>query len=105
MLQEARTRAEAAFTQPLSRWTVREMIKFSHQAGPISLCGMVPMDSVPRDLHFLRTGGDIGSLMDLIRHDTSKAIRASHERLNEGLLDTIRLNEGPSGSVCLHRSA
>lgn len=110
MLQEARTGAEAAFAQTFSRWTVHEMTKFSidakaHQREWARLMGSLDRAVVLVDGHermiqnlatyiFVRTGGNIGSLMDLIRRGTSKAIRTGHERLDEGLLDTIRLDEG-----------
>lgn len=43
---------------------------------------------------FVRTGGNIGSLMDLIRRGTTRAIRPGHEKLDRTLFDTIRQDEG-----------
>jgi hypothetical protein len=43
---------------------------------------------------FARTTGNIGSLMDLIRRGSSRAIRNGRELLDRELLDDIRIDEG-----------
>ncbi|BDH59767.1 AAA family ATPase [Tsukamurella sp. PLM1] len=45
------------------------------------------------DYLYIRSTGQIGSLMTLIRVGCQRAIRTCHERLDAGLLDTIKIDE------------
>lgn len=110
LLMEGRTGGEAALAQIFRRWTVLGMTSFSlatrtDQREWARLMGSLDKtivlanayDRMIRDLStyiFVRTGGNIGSLMDLIRRGTSRAIRTGSEKLDRDLLDGIRLDEG-----------
>ncbi|HWU32211.1 MAG TPA: hypothetical protein VN108_05010, partial [Marmoricola sp.] len=110
LLKEGRTGEDAALAQTFRRWTVLGMTSFSLQTQAdqrewARLMGSLDKAVVLANGHermiqelatyiFVRTGGNIGSLMDLIRRGTSKAIRTGHEKLDRELLDTIRLDEG-----------
>lgn len=110
LLKEGRTGDDAALAQTFRRWTVLGMTSFSLQTQAdrrewARLMGSLDKAVVLANGHermiqdlatyiFVRTGGNIGSLMDLIRRGTSKAIRTGHEKLDRELLDTIRLDEG-----------
>lgn len=104
------TGGEAALAQIFRRWTVLDMNSFSlktrtDQREWARLMGSLDKtvvlanahDRMIRDLStyiFMRTGGNIGSLMDLIRRGTSRAIRTGREKLDRELLEGIRLDEG-----------
>lgn len=110
LLKEGRSGEEAALAQTFRRWTVLGMRSFSLHTPADQREWARLMSSLNKaivlgnghermiqDLStyiFVRTGGNIGSLMDLIRRGTSKAIRTGRETLDRQLLDTIRLDEG-----------
>lgn len=110
LLREGRTGQDAALAQTFRRWTVLGMTSFAlrTQADKREWARLMgSLDKVvvlsnghPRMIQdlstyiFVRTGGNIGSLMDLIRRGTSRAIRTGHEKLDRELLDLIRLDEG-----------
>lgn len=110
LLREGRTGEDAALAQTFRRWTVLGMTSFALRTQAdkrewARLMGSLDKAVVlssghPRMIQdlstyiFARTGGNIGSLMDLIRRGTSRAIRTGHEKLDRELLDTIRLDEG-----------
>lgn len=110
LLREGRTGEDAALAQTFRRWTVLGMTSFALRTQAdkrewARLMGsldkaVVLSNGHPRMIQdlstyiFVRTGGNIGSLMDLIRRGTSRAIRTGHEKLDRELLDTIRLDEG-----------
>ena len=110
LLKEGRTGEDAALAQTFRRWTVLGMTSFSLKSQSdkrewARLMGsldkaVVLAEGYPRMMQdlaiyvFVRTGGNIGSLMDLIRRGTTRAVRTGHERLDRELLDTIRLDEG-----------
>lgn len=110
LLREGRAGEEAALAQTFRRWTVLGMTSFSIEESDdreewARLMGSLDKaivlsagyERMVQDLGrymFVRTGGNIGSLMDLIRRGTSRAIRTGHEKLDRDLLDTIRLDEG-----------
>lgn len=110
LLKEGRTGEDAALAQTFRRWTVLGMTSFSLQTQAdkrewARLMGSLDRAVVLANGHdrmiqelstyiFVRTGGNIGSLMDLIRRGTSRAIRTGHEKLDRDLLDSIRLDEG-----------
>lgn len=110
LLVEGRTGDDAALAQTFRRWTVLGMTSFSMKTPTdkrewarlmVSLDKAVVLadghDRMIQDMAtymFIRTGGNIGSLMDLIRRGTSRAIRTGRERLDIPLLDEIRLDEG-----------
>lgn len=110
LLKEGRSGEDAALAQTFRRWTVLGMNSFSLQTQAdkrewARLMGSLDKAVVLANGHdrmiqelatyiFVRTGGNIGSLMDLIRRGTTRAIRTGHEKLDRALLDTIRLDEG-----------
>jgi len=110
VLVEGRTGEDAALAQTFRRWTVLGMDSFSLQTHADQREWARLMSSLnkaivlgeghermiqnPSTYIFVPTGGNIGSLMDLVRRGTSRAIRTDREFLDPELLDTIRLDEG-----------
>lgn len=110
LLAEGRTAAEAAMAQTYRRWTLLTIRPFNlrQKQGRSewrrlllgieqklvlaeSHAGMLADDL--SDYLFARSTGTIGSLMDLIRRGASRAMRTGVERIDQELLDEIRIDE------------
>ncbi|MGN6205890.1 AAA family ATPase [Humibacter sp.] len=114
LIGEGKTGAAAAMAQTFRRWTVLGMNSFTLRTANerdewsrmIRGLGenVVLADQDPEalvnlsDYLFARSTGNIGSLMDLIRRGTSRAIRTGAEALDRDLLDGIRIDEGAERS-------
>lgn len=101
---------EAAMAQTFRRWTVLSLDPYSMRTRQTRTewdrllwhieQALVLTDARPGMLLdmsrylFARTTGNIGSLMDLIRRGSSRAIRTGQESLSRKFLDEIRIDEG-----------
>lgn len=110
LLGEGLSSADAAMAQTFRRWTVLGMTSYSlrtaaDRAEWARLISVLDRAIVLADANqgmlsdlsrylFTRTGGNIGSLMSLIRRAASRAIRTGTEHIDRTLLDSIRLDEG-----------
>lgn len=114
LIGEGKTGAAAAMAQTFRRWTVLGMSSFTLRTEKgrdewrrmIRSLGqnivLADQDAEAfaglSDYLFARSTGNIGSLMDLIRRGTSRAIRTGAETLDRDLLDGIRIDEGAERS-------
>lgn len=110
LIGEGLSGRDAAMAQTFRRWTVLGITSHSwrtknDRAEWTRLISNIENALVLADMKdkmlveiskylFVRTGGNIGSLMALIRRGTARAIRTGRERLDRDLLDTVRLDEG-----------
>lgn len=110
LIGEGLSGRDAAMAQTFRRWTVMGMTSHAWSTGDAreewtrlirNIENAVVLADMPtgmlvdiRKYLFARTGGNIGSLMALIRRGTARAIRTGTERMDQALLDTIRLDEG-----------
>lgn len=110
LLAEGLSSADAAMAQTFRRWTVLGMTSYSlrtkmgraewsrlisalDRAVVLADANEGMLSELSRYL-YTRTGGNIGSLMSLIRRAASRAIRTGGERIDKAVLDGIRLDEG-----------
>lgn len=121
LVGEGHVGAHAAMAQTFRRWTVLELHPFAlHPAAAATqwrrliasvedtfvLTGARQGDvTALTEYLYERSGGHIGSLMDLLRRAASRAIRTGAERFDRALLDEVRIDEGAEQDRAAVRAA